>query len=78
MKELTLESDGFEINAEILAKLLLRKRRVTEIPVALTQRKYGESKLDSRKEIINHLKLIAKILCWRLKSAHSRRNWNKA
>jgi len=66
VKELNLESDRFEINAEILAKLLMKKRKIAEIPAALTLRKYGQSKLDSPREILNHLKLMSKIIAWRL------------
>lgn len=57
---------GFGINAEILAKLLMKRRRVVEIPAELTVRKYGESKMNNFKEIIRQLKLASKILYWRL------------
>jgi len=66
LQELKLESERFQINAEILAKLFKKKREVVEIPTKLTKRKYGESKLNSFKETINHLKLMLKILKWRL------------
>jgi len=66
IQNLKLKSNGFEINAEILAKLLMKKANVTEIPAELTTRIYGESKLNNIKEIKNHLKLISKIIFWQL------------
>ncbi|MFC2143120.1 glycosyltransferase family 2 protein [Candidatus Aenigmatarchaeota archaeon] len=68
VKELDLESDDFIICAEILVKLIKNKRKVTEVPVTLTKRKYGVSKLDNKKEIKNHLILLTKILFWRIKA----------
>ena len=44
MKTLNLESDGFEIEAEITAKLLKRKVKILEIPIAYTPRTYREGK----------------------------------
>jgi len=67
LQELELESNKFEINAEILAKLLIKKRKVIEIPAKLTKRKYGESKLNNFKETMNHLKLMSKIVWWKIK-----------
>lgn len=57
---------GFGINAEILAKLLIKKRRVVEIPAELTTRKYGESKINNSKEIVRQLILVTKIIWWRI------------
>ncbi len=65
IKNLKLESNKFEINSEILFKLLKNKCKVDEIPAALTTRKYGVSKLNNRKEIINHLKLMLKMIIWK-------------
>lgn len=66
LQQLSLSSTGFDINAEILCKLLRDKKDIIEIPATLTTRKYGTSKLKTSREIINHGKLIAKILLWRL------------
>jgi dolichol-phosphate mannosyltransferase len=71
IRELALRSDGFEINAEIVAKLLLARRTVVEVPARLTQRRFGESKLNNVREARNHLRLIGRILYWRLVSAVS-------
>lgn len=67
IKNLDLESNKFEINSEILFKLLKNKCKVAEIPATLTVRKHGVSKLNNRKEIINHLKLMGKMLIWKFK-----------
>jgi dolichol-phosphate mannosyltransferase len=66
LKELELSSYGFDINAEILFKLLKNGKRVVEIPALLTARIHGESKLNNVKEIKNHLRLIKKIIIWRM------------
>ncbi len=68
VKSLPLTAKGFDINAEILFFLLKKKKKVVEVPVTLTKRRYGLSKLTMRKEIWNHGKLLAKIGFWRLKS----------
>jgi glycosyltransferase involved in cell wall biosynthesis len=65
LKELELSSYGFDINAEILFKLLKKNRSVVEIPASLTVRIHGKSKLNNAKEIRNHLRLIRKIVMWR-------------
>ncbi len=57
---------GFSINAEILAKLLIKKIRVAEIPAELTTRQYGESKLNNSKEIVTQLILVMRIVWWRI------------
>ncbi|HLC50910.1 MAG TPA: glycosyltransferase family 2 protein [archaeon] len=66
LRELNLTSAGFTINAEILFKLLQRKRRVVETPVTLTTRKFGISKLNFWKEAKNHIVLLTKVIVWKL------------
>ncbi len=66
LQQLSLSSTGFDINAEILCKLLRNKKHIIEIPATLTTRKYGTSKLKTSREVINHTKLIIKILLWQL------------
>ncbi len=65
LQKLDLVSNKFEINAEILFKLLKMKCKVIEVPAKLTIRKFGVSKLNSKKEIINHLKLMSKMIFWK-------------
>ena len=59
---------GFDINAEILAKMLIKKRKVVEIPAELTIRQYGESKINNSKEIVRNLLLVLRITWWRITS----------
>ena len=66
LKNLSLESKGFEIVAEILFKLVFSGRKFLEAPVPLTQRIYGVSHLNYRREIIRHFFLILKILKWKI------------
>ncbi len=65
---LPLNSIGFDINAEILFLLIQRGKRVAEVPAPLTQRLHGESKLDYRREMRRHAKLISRMLRWRIGS----------
>jgi dolichol-phosphate mannosyltransferase len=61
LNSLVLESNNFEVFAEIISKLILSGRSVKEIGVKLHEREYGESKLNVRKEIKNNLKMLWKI-----------------
>ncbi|MDO8583622.1 MAG: glycosyltransferase [bacterium] len=65
---LPLQSTRFDINAEILFYLIRDRRRIAEIPTELTQRKFGESKLDYKKEMRRHFYLIVRILWMRVSS----------
>ncbi len=62
---LPLQSTGFDINAEILFYLIRNGARIAEIPAPLTQRLHGESKLNYRKEMIRHLRLLRRMLALR-------------
>jgi len=61
LDELTLESNNFEICAEIISKLILNGKTVHEIGVTVYTREYGESKLNVKKEIINNLWILSRI-----------------
>ncbi|MDE2490232.1 MAG: glycosyltransferase family 2 protein [Elusimicrobia bacterium] len=62
LRELPLESEGFEINAEIAALAMTRHWRVAEVPVPLGVRAAGVSKLARGRELSRHLRLIARLL----------------
>jgi glycosyltransferase involved in cell wall biosynthesis len=64
-----ITSSNFEINAEIISKILIGGKTVIEIPVPLLKRKYGESKINVKKEIKNNLLLLFKI--FKTKYLHS-------
>ena len=66
LKGISMKSRGFDICAEILFDMIKKGRNVIEVPVTLTTRIYGESKLSNTKEIKNHIKLLAKIAKWRV------------
>jgi len=59
--EITITSKNFEINAEIISKLLISGRNVVEVPVPLLKRKHGSSKINIKKEAGNYLWLLYKI-----------------
>lgn len=64
---LPLQATGFDINAEILFYLVRAGRRIAEVPAALTQRIHGESKLEYRKEMKRHLRLLKRMITLRLR-----------
>lgn len=66
LKGISMKSHGFDICAEILFDMIKKNRRVVEVPVTLTTRIYGESKISNTREIKNHLKLLSKVAKWRL------------
>lgn len=65
LKQLSLSAVGFDINAEILFKLVFSGKKFIEIPAELTARLHGVSKLNYTREIIRHLVLMLKILKWK-------------
>lgn len=62
LKSLELTSDGFEVNAEIAARAVQARRKVAEVPAALTTRTEGASKLQRWRELRRHAALIARLL----------------
>ena len=62
LKELPLSTSGFEINTEILAFFLRKGLKVVEVPVELTTREHGASKLRPLPELIRHFFLALKLL----------------
>jgi glycosyltransferase involved in cell wall biosynthesis len=71
LMDMNISSRNFEINAEIISKLLIDGKKVVEIPVPLLKRKYGESKINVKKEIRNYILLLYRI--FRTKYLH--REW---
>jgi len=59
LKELNLWSKGYEIESEVLIKVLRRGFRVGEVPIRFEQRTYGKSKLDP---FIDGFKILRAIL----------------
>lgn len=62
LESLTLSSDSFEINAEIMTKLIICGKSVVEVPVQLHQRQYGESKLNIKREVKNNFSILYHIV----------------
>ena len=73
IRSLALECDSFDINAEIVFKLLRHGFRVREVPVRLTVRRFGVSKINVPREVKNHLRMFVRILGWRLASRSAKR-----
>lgn len=68
---LRLTATGFDINAEILFSLVQQGKAVVEVAAPLTQRIHGESKLDYRREMKHHLRLMKRMLIWRIAPARN-------
>ena len=62
LRGLELRCEGFEINAEILVALLRAGRKVAELPVQLTVRREGASKLRVLQELRRHAALTLRLL----------------
>lgn len=62
---LDLQATGFDINAEILFQLIRHGKKIAEIPAELTQRQYGESKLNYVNEMKRHIRLMKRMVAWR-------------
>jgi len=73
LREMDLQTDGFGINAEILALLFHCNRTVAEVAVPLTVRLYGKSNLNYAKEIQRQMLLAARIWRWRRSGSFKRR-----
>ena len=71
LTEMDITSKNFEINAEIISKLIINGKKVVEVPVPLLKRKHGNSKINVRKEVKNYIILLYKI--FRTKYLH--RDW---
>lgn len=65
LREIALQSPGFSLSAEILAKFVRKKKVIAEVPAKLSRRTIGESKIRFGREIKNHLVLLSKIAWWR-------------
>lgn len=69
LTELDISSRNFEINAEIMSKLLIGGKKVVEVPVPLLKRKFGKSNINLKKEMKNYLLLLYRI--FKTKYLHS-------
>lgn len=70
-RKISLTSENFEINAEILSKMVFRHMAVREVPVALHKRKFGASKAKLIKSMRNHIRILYKIFSVR----YLKREW---
>ena len=61
--EITVLSENFEINAEILSKMIFWRMSIREVPVALHKRQFGKSKAQLGKSVTNHIRILYRIFC---------------
>ena len=71
LQEIEISSRNFEINAEIISKFIIGGKRVVEVPVPLLKRKFGESKINIKREIRNNIFLLYRIF----KTKYLNQNW---
>jgi glycosyltransferase involved in cell wall biosynthesis len=71
LNEMDITSSNYEINAEIISKLIISGKNVVEVPVPLLKRRYGVSKINVTKEIKNYILLLYKIF----KTKYLHRKW---
>jgi len=71
LNEMVITSSNYEINAEIISKLIIGGKNVVEVPVPLLKRRYGVSKINVVKEIKNYILLLYKIF----KTKYLHRDW---
>ena len=71
LNEMDITSSNYEINAEIISKLIISGKNVVEVPVPLLKRKYGVSKINFLKEIKNYILLLYKII----KTKYLHKDW---
>jgi dolichol-phosphate mannosyltransferase len=58
LKPVKFQSNGFGAASEILGRLILKGHRILEVPSVLTTRKFGESKMNVRKAVKEHLRNV--------------------
>jgi len=63
-----LETQSFETPVELFFKMHFDGSRYVEIPTPIGNREFGSSKLNYKKEIPRHLKLLKRVFGWRLSS----------
>ena len=61
-KQISLTSKGFEVAAELMLKMLIKKNRICEIPVTWTDRTAGKAKFKLYKTFINYFLLFLRTL----------------
>lgn len=62
LRAIGFESDGFEVSAETLVRMLKAGFKAVDAPVPLARRLSGASKLRELRELKAHLRLIARLL----------------
>ena len=67
-KRVKLETTSFDTPTELFFKMHFDGSRYVEIPTPIGNREFGSSKLNYKKEIPRHVKLLSRVFGWRLKS----------
>jgi len=70
LRAVAIEFDGFESQAEIMAKLALKGYEIREIPASLRVRLRGYSKFKTLKVMVRHLGLLLFLVRLRIEGVH--------
>lgn len=62
VKALPITARGFEVNAELMCRLLRAGAKIVDVPVTLRSRRWGTSKLRRFRELTRHVRLILRLL----------------
>ena len=62
VKEIKIESRGFEVSAEMMLRLKIEKAKICEIPVTWTDREKGQAKFKLYNTFINYFILFLKMV----------------
>lgn len=77
VRSLPVVTSGYETLVEVFFRLVAAQYRFAEVPTPLGNREYGRSKLNYRREIVRHLRLVKKIVFGRMepRSAQPTMRW---
>jgi dolichol-phosphate mannosyltransferase len=64
LNNIQFDSNGFAAVTEIMVKAILTGCRVEEVPMPLTTRRFGISKMNIRKAMVGHLNLMSSTAKW--------------
>ncbi|HXF68503.1 MAG TPA: glycosyltransferase [Thermoflexus sp.] len=62
LEGISIEADGYVAVAEIMAKAIRQGFRVAEYPTTLRVRRFGRSKMKILRTVMNHLRLMARLI----------------
>ena len=65
LKDIPITKKGFEVQLEIMVKLIKKKARFIEIPLVLSNREIGQSKFRLMRSMTKYISTILELLYYR-------------